>query len=173
MIYKLREYDQIILCQKNSNKPDKPDDTGYLERLVSNMIIKHLYYIQIISIISFFTLALNGCAKQPISVFWGSDLQIAAYNTYLAHNEAVNNGSEPRQNKIPPKYWSEGIRRLKPKRVYDHRVNIVVVLEEVTRVEKGIYIYMPISSYLPQNGDNGFTFIMIDNTVYKYERSYD
>jgi hypothetical protein len=55
--------------------------------------------------------------------------------------------------------WSEAVRALDPMRVYTHRMNTVVVLESIDGVEHGKYIYNPVSSYWPQSGDDGFTFI--------------
>jgi len=82
----------------------------------------------------------------------------AAYLTYVAHARAANAGETGRSETIPPLYWAERIKQLKPVRVYTHRVNIVVVQSVSNNVESGKYIYIPISSYLPMNGDDGFVF---------------
>ena len=47
---------------------------------------------------------------------------------------------------------------LHPVKVYTHRVNIVVVQRMRGETEEGKYIYIMISSYLPQSGDDGFVF---------------
>ncbi len=71
---------------------------------------------------------------------------------------------------IDPKLWTKEIQRLKPIRVYRHRINIVVVLSESDEAEEGVYIYIPISSYFPRDGDDGFTFKHLGDGVYRYRR---
>ena len=55
-------------------------------------------------------------------------------------------------------------------RVYMHRINIVVVLREIYGVEGGLYLYVPISSYRPQNGDASFEFTDLGDDVYRFRR---
>ena len=57
-----------------------------------------------------------------------------------------------------PTYWADGIKALNPIKVYTHRINLVVVQRIGDGIEEGKYIYIPISSYLPKTGDDGFTF---------------
>ena len=71
---------------------------------------------------------------------------------------------------INSEFWAAAIQGLKPVRVYMHRINVVVVLREIYGVEEGLYIYIPISSYHPQNGDDGFTFTNLGDDVYRYRR---
>ncbi len=59
---------------------------------------------------------------------------------------------------IAPVCWTDPIKALNPIRVYTHRVNVVVVQRVHEGIEEGKYIYIPISSYLPQSGDDGFEF---------------
>jgi len=82
----------------------------------------------------------------------------AAEHTYAAHVRAINAGETPLSEIIPPLYWAERIKQLEPVRVYKHRVNIVVVQSVSNNVENGKYIYIPVSSYLPMSGDDGFIF---------------
>ena len=82
----------------------------------------------------------------------------AAHQTYASHVRAINAGETDPSDTIPAVYWAERIKQLKPLRVYKHRVNIVVVQEESESVEKGKYIYIPVSSYFPMTGDDGFVF---------------
>jgi hypothetical protein len=89
----------------------------------------------------------------------------AAWATQRAHRQAGRQSSE-----IEPEYWAEEIAQLKPIRVYNHMVNIVCVLEETPEAEKGFYIYIPISSYLPMSGDYGFTFLEQRGSIHQYER---
>lgn len=72
---------------------------------------------------------------------------------------------------IPSRYWTDPIHALQPIEVYTHRVNVVVVQKISKGVESGIYIYIPISSYLPTNGDDGFTFTPAGESVYRFSRS--
>jgi hypothetical protein len=85
-------------------------------------------------------------------------LQGAAHQTYAAHVRAVNAGETARSEGIPPLYWADKIKELNPLKVYKHRVNIVVVQKVSGIVEEGKYIYIPVSSYLPMSGDDGFVF---------------
>lgn len=85
-------------------------------------------------------------------------LMNAAWRTHAAYNRAVGAGEiEPSEN-IPSLYWADRIKDLNPIRVYTHRVNIVVVQQMSGNVEKGKYIYIPISSYMPMSGEDGFAF---------------
>lgn len=72
---------------------------------------------------------------------------------------------------IPSRYWTDPIRALQPIKVYTHRVNVVVVQKISKGVESGIYIYIPISSYLPTDGDDGFTFTPAGESVYRSRRA--
>ena len=83
----------------------------------------------------------------------------AAYETYARNVRARRgSGAENPTPEIFRECWAEGIRQLKPIRVYKHRVNIVVVQKVRDNVEEGKYIYIPVSSYLPMDGIDGFTY---------------
>jgi len=93
----------------------------------------------------------------------------AALETYNHFVRAVNAGEEKssptipnkywdKEPTIPNKYWDKEMKALDPVRIYTHMVNVVVVQRESDTLEEGKYIYLPISSYLPQSGDDGFTF---------------
>jgi hypothetical protein len=71
---------------------------------------------------------------------------------------------------IPKIWWVGSIQKLRPVRVYNHRFNLVVVLESSEHTEKGLYIGAVQSSYVPMNGDDGFTFERIDGGTYAFER---
>ncbi len=116
---------------------------------------------------------ISGCQKKP----GGADaspspdnLATAAWKTHIQYIKAVNSGAQEPSEEIPEKYWTDEIQRLKPIKVYTHRVNIVVVQKASANREEGTYIYIPISSYLPQSGDDGFTFTDIGNSVYDFKR---
>lgn len=84
------------------------------------------------------------------------DIKRGAEATYLAHLRTFNAGTEKSTDEIPPAYWADGINALKPVKVYEHRVNIVVVQRVSGGTEEGKYIYISDSSYLPQTGPDGF-----------------
>ena len=99
----------------------------------------------------------SGCRStpEPTAPLYPDELVRDATETYAAY---VNAGTEESGADIPPAYWAEGIRSLQPLKVYTHRVNIVVVQRLIDGIEEGMYIYIPISSYLPEPGDDGFEF---------------
>lgn len=82
----------------------------------------------------------------------------AAYETSSGYARAVNAGKEILSTEIPRQYWAQAIRDLAPIKVYTHRVNLVVVQKIRDNVEEGKYIYIPISSYLPMDGVDGFIY---------------
>ena len=106
--------------------------------------------------------ALGGCAAEKPSPETtkpstqtfpsASRLVDAAWLTYR------NSRAAPDLGGIPPECWAEDIKALHPIKVYTHRVNVVVVQRVHEGIEEGKYIYIPISSYLPQPGDDGFEF---------------
>lgn len=117
---------------------------------------------------------LCGCDSGPRSAPTtrpAAGLPEAAHATYAAHIRAVNAGQEKRGTDIPSRYWADGIQALKPIRVYTHRANVVVVQKVAGRVEHGKYISTVISSYLPQSGDDGFTFTPDGQRAYDYRRT--
>ena len=114
-----------------------------------------------------------GCQKKPGSGDADSfpdNLAASALQTHIQYIKAVNSGAQEPSDEISEQYWSDEIKMLKPIKVYIHRVNIVVVQKESANREEGTYIYIPISSYLPQSGDDGFTFTEIGNSVYDFKR---
>jgi hypothetical protein len=56
---------------------------------------------------------------------------------------------ERKGNHIPQRLWGSAIRKLKPLRVVNDRVNVAIVLQESTEAEQGLYVRIPISSYAP------------------------
>jgi hypothetical protein len=93
------------------------------------------------------------------SVEENAPLVDAAYETYILHVRAMRGygGEKPTPDDIPMRCWSEGIKKLKPIKVYKHKNNIVVVQKVRDNVEEGKYIHIPISSNLPMDGIDGFT----------------
>ena len=81
-----------------------------------------------------------------------------AYATHLARHRAIRGGTPDPTNEIYPTYWTDGIKALNPIKVYTHRINVVIVQRVSDGIEEGKYVYIPISSYLPMTGDDGFVF---------------
>lgn len=65
--------------------------------------------------------------------------------------------------------WPAAIRALRPLRVYSDRVNVVIALSRERGVEQGLYVSVPISSYLPCDGD-GWRFEPVGEDVWRYTR---
>ncbi|MFA5393075.1 MAG: hypothetical protein WC081_03100 [Candidatus Ratteibacteria bacterium] len=102
------------------------------------------------------------------------DLQKSALEMYITYVKAVDAGKEKSVTEIPPRYWTDPIKVINPIKVYTHRANVVLVQKVTNGVESGKYIYIPFSSYLPQNGDDGFTFTLkalSNDRVYDYQKS--
>jgi len=117
-----------------------------------------------------------GCQKKPGGGDAGplpDNLAEAAYETHIQYTRAVRSGTQKPSDEISKQYWTDEIKRLNPIRVYIHRVNIVVVQRESANREEGTYIYIPISSYLPRSGDDGFTFTEIGDGVYDFKRAIE
>lgn len=96
-------------------------------------------------------------STQPVMASDAGALQQAASQTYAKYMHASASAAKPQlADEIPQEYWADPIKALKPIRVYKHRVNIVVVQRVKDEVEEGKYIYIPISSYLPEDGVDGF-----------------
>ena len=106
-------------------------------------------------------LVVCGCssnAQLPSQLLFSNGLPGDAHRTYAAYVRAANAGTEKVGAEIPPVYWMGRIRALNPIKVYTHRVNLVVVQWMSDGTEKGKYICIPVSSYLPKSGDDGFVF---------------
>ena len=116
---------------------------------------------------------ITGCQKKSDSKDVSSspdNLSVAALQTHAQYIKAVNSGQQTRSEEIPQKYWTDEIKKLNPVKIYLHRINVVVVQKETDNKQEGLYINIMISSYIPQSGDDGFTFTDIGNSVYKFER---
>jgi len=130
------------------------------------------------------TFVLSGCqTKSGIEKTFlsTSTLAEAAHQTYASRVRAINEGKDNSSStEIPERYWAQAIRDLKPIKVYTHRVNIVVVQKIRDNVEEGKYIYIPISSYLPMDGVDGFAYkpnprkgnqYHLEDGVFDYQRT--
>jgi len=126
--------------------------------------------------LAFFAACTTETIEPEQSLFKPNSLVGAALNTREAYMRAVNTGAEKSLTKIPARYWDQQIKDMKPIKVYNHMVNIVVVQRVSDNVEEGKYIYIPISSYLPRSGDDGFLFNPnpmdnFGNGIFDFERS--
>jgi hypothetical protein len=102
-----------------------------------------------------------GCQSKEVaesSSLSPEELVKAAEATYVARRNATRGGTRDPTNEYYPVYWADGIKALNPIRVYKHRTNIVVVQRITDGTEQGKYICLPISSYMPMTGDDGFVF---------------
>jgi hypothetical protein len=95
-----------------------------------------------------------------LGAFSSNELVRAAWATSVDFGKGSNRNAD---GTIPSEYWAEPIKALNPIKVYGHKVNIVVVLRMQDGIEEGKYICIPISSYLPTNGDDGFEFVSKPN----------
>ena len=100
----------------------------------------------------------NEAPESPSSFPDDNNLVKAAYATWLARRDATTGGTPDPTDELYPAYWADGIKALNPIKVYKHRNNIVVVQRISDGIEEGKYICIPISSYLPMTGDDGFVF---------------
>ena len=98
-------------------------------------------------------------------------LAAAAQNTYIRYLRLREACEIPSVQDIPRLCWAEDIRALHPIRVYLHRCNVVVVQNASEDMEEGRYVCIPISSYLPQSGDDGFTFGNQSGPVLDFRRT--
>ena len=105
--------------------------------------------------------AVCGCQwnKDPESSSLSQDYIVeAAHATYAVYVHAMQGVTHGPTKEIDSKYWADGIKALKPIKVYVHMVNIVVVQRIRDGSEEGKYVCIPVSSYLPMTGDDGFVF---------------
>jgi hypothetical protein len=114
-----------------------------------------------LALIIFFLFGVSSCRTK--SSVGNTDLSTstlaeAAHLTLSSRVRAIHAGESSSSTEIPLQYWAQAIKDLKPIKVYTHRVNIVVVQKVRDNVEEGKYIYIPVSSYLPMDGDDGFVF---------------
>jgi hypothetical protein len=72
---------------------------------------------------------------------------------------------------VPAELWGEALKELKPQRVYFHHVNVVAVLRTEGQTEEGLYICIPISSYIPTRGTDGFEYTRVAPDVFAYRRT--
>ena len=74
-------------------------------------------------------------------------LVAAANKTFQQHVKGQRKKEAP--DDIDKAHWGNAIAKLKPIRVRDDSVNIAIVLAEKDGGEEGLYVSLPISSYMP------------------------
>jgi len=89
----------------------------------------------------------------------------AALQAYRNYSLALDRGEEQLPAaplfEIPARYWPDSIKVLKPLKVYEHYLNVAIVLRIRDGIEEGIYVRNPISSEMPMPGtirEDGFEF---------------
>ncbi|MFN2136518.1 MAG: hypothetical protein ACK2UK_11225 [Candidatus Promineifilaceae bacterium] len=83
-----------------------------------------------------------------------SDLTQAAMEMVVAFNQSGGGAAADGPFiEVPPTLWAAEIMALDPLRVYWHLNNLAVVLSEDETIEEGLYIGVPISSYMPQENE--------------------
>jgi len=70
---------------------------------------------------------------------------------------------------IPPALWGEAIAALMPRRVYSDHINVAIVLADDGKIEEGLYVSIPISSYAPRVGDR---FTLLETLSQKDDGSF-
>jgi hypothetical protein len=115
----------------------------------------------------------HGKAPSPEEIVKGAT---ETYNSFIKAGSAKG---PPQSFEISKDHWSPELRALKPLKVYVHMVNVVVVQKLADQNEEGLYVYIPVSSYLPMDGVDGFRLTPKPNEgvvyrlgtgVFSYER---
>ncbi len=123
------------------------------------MSLKHHFFVALAGLV----LVLAGGAAETdharlVQEIGPEALVSGAWKTQIALVQVEKRGTD---GDIPQACWAEPIRRLNPLRVYLHRVNVVVVTKEDKQGEMGLYICIPISSFIPREGDDGFRYTQV------------
>ncbi|MFZ5808978.1 MAG: hypothetical protein ACOY16_06830 [Chloroflexota bacterium] len=110
-----------------------------------------IIFLSIIAVASFL---LCGCAGEqpstegPIGHPLEQRLTNAAMDTVISFNRSgMREATSPAE--IPQELWAPEIEDLKPLKVYWYNNNLAIVLKNSSSDVNGIYVYVPISSYLP------------------------
>jgi hypothetical protein len=106
-------------------------------------------------VIGFAASLLSHAGEPPGPSLEGSSLDRAKREAIIAAaNQAVQkhmkgDQQERKGTEIEKEFWGEAIARLKPLRVRDDRVNVIIILKEDETTEECLYVSNPISSYAP------------------------
>jgi hypothetical protein len=113
------------------------------------------------------------CCSAPVRTFAAAidedtakELVKGATQTFVAFRKDA--AGKTGASEIPKEFWATSIRDLKPTKVYIHMNNIVVAQKFADGMEAGVYIYEPLSSYLPMSGVHGFLLTPKPNTPGTY-----
>ncbi|CAA6678482.1 Unannotated [Lentimonas sp. CC19] len=71
---------------------------------------------------------------------------------------------------IPNEIWGDYISSMSPIEVYLDVTNVVIALKRSDEVETGLYVHIPVSSYLGREGTHGFSFHHLTDGVSEYTR---
>ena len=155
----------VVLNARTMNQP--PHSSATLLRLPVALAV-------------FFLLALSSCTQNDAALgsSFSKGLQRDAWKTMESYNQALLTHQEKVRSEIPPAYWEKSIQLLHPARVYIHRVNLVVVQQVQNGLEKGKYIYLPVSWSAPKSNwlfgkrEDGFVFYpALGWGVYNFSRT--
>jgi hypothetical protein len=81
----------------------------------------------------------------------------AAMETVVQYNHSSVKGTIP-YDEIPKEFWAPEIEALNALKVYWHNNNLAIVLPGSGDEAHGIYVYVPISSYMPMGDIIELTF---------------
>jgi len=137
-----------------------------MKRTLGQRSLDRLYVTGILAV-----LILSGCrtdrTPRELVAHVGSDKLVTEATWALAKFVSEYKAAP---GELPSRFWGKSIRELDPVRVYNHRFNLVVVLESSATEERGVYISAIQSSYAPRDGDDKFSFEPIDGGVYSFVR---
>ncbi len=122
---------------------------------------KHMEIRFLIGSILIVSLLVCGCsAEQPSTQEHGEHLQDEGLASAAMDTVVRFNKSRPAtlSADIPREFWGAEIEGLNPLKVYWHKNNVAIVLRDFTSEVDGIYVYVPISSYLPMGDTIQLTF---------------
>lgn len=131
------------------------------------------------------TMALLGLLAQAVACAWAADAPTiespasalmrlgaaALVRDAWATQARLVKATRTSTGDVPPDFWVGTLKELNPRRVYLHRVNLAAVLRAEGQTEEGLYICLPISSYIPMHGTDGFEYTRLARDVMAYRRS--
>jgi len=119
--------------------------------------------IKIATMLLIASLLVCGCSgKQPLTEgssehLLDEGLTRAAMETVIRFNKSGMRRPVS-STEIPNEFWAPEIKNMEPLKVYWHNNNLAIVLRDSRGEVDGMYIYVPISSYLPGGDTIQLTF---------------
>jgi hypothetical protein len=113
---------------------------------MQKLTLEFLLQMMALSVISLNSDSSDDIAKLSYSEIWTEAFQTAR-NWWEAQRQAKEKITDAVEPEIPERYWTSGIKHLKPTCIYDHLGNIAIVLKDVDGVGEGVYTGMLESSY--------------------------